>query len=100
MLTRCLTFPLFHASPRPHCSPGPEPRRNRSTAGESVETTRLRKHPLICGVVVLLARVLAGTCANAQGNDLIMASSNRDLAVRALIAAGFPDKARRKRSVR
>lgn len=99
MLTRCLTFPLFQASPLPHHSPGPAPRRNPSTDGESVATTRLRKHPLICGVVAVLACVLADTCANAQGNDLIMASSNGDLPpVRALLAAGSDVNVNAKRS--
>jgi len=99
MLTRCLTFPLFHASPLPHYNLGPAPRRNRSTDGQSVETTRLRKHPLICGVLAVLASVLAGTCANAQRNDLIMASSNGDLPpVRASFATGSDVNVNAKRS--
>jgi protein TonB len=54
---------------------------------------------LICGVVAVLACALAGACANAQGNDLIMASSNGDLPpVRALLAVGSDVNVNTKRS--
>jgi hypothetical protein len=48
----------------------------------------MTRHSRICGVVVVLACVLASTWANAQGNDLIIASSNGDLPrVKALLTA-------------
>jgi ankyrin repeat protein len=47
------------------------------------------RHSRIWGIGVVFACVLASTWANAQGNDLITASSNGDLPrVKALLAAG------------
>jgi hypothetical protein len=53
--------------------------------GDSSEVTRPSG---ICGIVVALACVLGSTWANAQGNDLIVASINGDLSrVKALLDA-------------
>ena len=58
--------------------------------------TRLRKHSRTCGIVAVLACILASTQGNAQGNDLIKASGDGDLPrVKALLAAGSDVNAKR-----
>ena len=45
----------------------------------SLKVSRLRKHSLMLGILVVLTCVLASTRANAQGDDLIVASRDGDL---------------------
>jgi uncharacterized protein len=60
------------------------------------KATRVRKHPLILGLLVLLACVSAGARANAQGDNLINAADKGDLArVKALLSAKADVNAKR-----
>lgn len=54
-----------------------------------LNAAQLRKHSLILGFFVLLACAFAGTCANAQVDDLFSAAKNGDLLrVKVLLAEG------------
>jgi ankyrin repeat protein len=53
-----------------------------------LKVTRLRTRPLIVGIRLVLVCLLAGTQANAQGNDLINAAAKGDSpCVKALLDA-------------
>jgi hypothetical protein len=58
------------------------------------KATRLRKHSLRLGILLVLVCILSGTRANAQGNDLINAAGKGDLAHVLLQASSAPGRPR------